>query len=152
MPSMPTAGGIKQMNTQFKLLFAAITGLALTGCSLLTPNPNHLPLGKTFHIESIDNRQPIMGSFTTLSFEKDNRAYGLASCNSFMAHYQTNEHSLLISSIGTTRKQCSTQLMRQENEFISALENAKFWAYDAGTKKLTIIYGKQQELVLTLSQ
>ncbi|MFT0213037.1 META domain-containing protein [Pseudomonas sp. F1_0610] len=140
------------MNSQFKLLCAVITGLTLTGCSLLSTNPKQLPLGKTFHIESIDNRQPIMGSFTTLSFEKDNRAYGLASCNSFMAHYQVSDHSLLISSIGTTRKQCSAALMRQENEFIAALESAKFWTYDASTKKLIITYGKQQELVLTLSQ
>lgn len=141
------------MTTQLKKIFIlSIASLTLAGCSLFTPHSNHLPLGKTFHIESINTHQPIIGSFTTLSFEKDNRVYGLASCNSFMAHYQLNDHSLLISSIGTTRKQCSAALMRQESEFITALETAKFWTYDASTKKLTITYGKQQELVLTLSQ
>jgi heat shock protein HslJ/uncharacterized membrane protein len=68
----------------------------------------------------------------TLSFEKD-AVSGNAGCNTFRGGYVVDGKGVKIGPLGATRMACAEDLMKQEREFLAALESAVKWAVEGDT-------------------
>lgn len=133
-----------------KSLPAVFALTLLAGCASNAPkDAPTLPVASTFSLHSINGVNALDNSFASISFEKDHRAYGIASCNNFLAHYQLENHYIIFSSVGTTRKMCSAELMQQEQLFIKALEQSKTWKYSPEHGTLSINFGDNESIVFT---
>lgn len=72
-------------------------------------------------VEDIDAGGIIDRSRVTISFDKEGRVAGKASCNSFMGGYTQTGNGLVFAGIATTMMACPTALMDQEREFLATL-------------------------------
>jgi heat shock protein HslJ len=68
----------------------------------------------------------------TLSFEKA-AVSGNAGCNTFRGGYVVDGKGVKIGPLGATRMACAEDLMKQEREFLAALESAVKWAVEGDT-------------------
>ncbi|MBD2180810.1 META domain-containing protein [Planktothrix sp. FACHB-1355] len=92
-----------------KIMQRSLNGTSWTLVSWGTANARSSPLRNT----------RITAQFT------NNTMSGLASCNNYNASYQTNGNNLTVNSPATTRKACSPDIMRQESEYLAALQSAQ---------------------------
>lgn len=87
-----------------------------------------------WHVNGFNNgRQAVVGLLEeksiTLSFEAG-AVSGNAGCNTFRGAYVVDGRSVKIGPLATTRKACPEPLMKQEREFLAALESAVEWAVE----------------------
>ena len=68
----------------------------------------------------------------TLSFERG-AVSGDAGCNTFRGTYVVDGRTVKIGPLATTRKACPEELMKQEREFVAALESAVTWSVEGDT-------------------
>jgi heat shock protein HslJ len=68
----------------------------------------------------------------TLSF-KAGAVAGHAGCNSFRGTYVVDGQSVKIGPLAATRMACAEDVMKQEREFLAALESAVTWAVEGDT-------------------
>ena len=68
--------------------------------------------------------KPLDQTEITLRFG-ENQINGSSGCNRYMASYQLTENQLKIASAASTRMACEGQVMRQESQFLSALQAAQ---------------------------
>jgi len=68
----------------------------------------------------------------TLSF-KAGALSGDAGCNTFRGAYVVDGKGVKIGPVATTRKACAEDVMKQEREFLAALESAVTWAVEGDT-------------------
>jgi heat shock protein HslJ len=134
-----------------KAVMGALTGTlryAITGDRLtLTPvlgaplafqsEPAPKLQGVNWNVTAFNNgRQavvsPLMGTTLTMTFDKG-QVHGSSGCNTYRAAYTSEGNRLSIGPAVTTRKACPAEgVMRQEREFLAALESAKLWAISGG--------------------
>jgi heat shock protein HslJ len=69
---------------------------------------------------------PLSNTRITAKF-KGNIVSGNASCNQYMASYQTNGSHLTINHVGVSRKLCAEEIMRQEGQYLTALQNTQHY-------------------------
>ena len=75
---------------------------------------------------------PLLGTTITMTFS-NGLVTGSSGCNTFRAPYTSQGNRLSIGPATSTRKTCPAEgVMKQEREFLSALESAKVWAMDGG--------------------
>jgi len=83
-----------------------------------------------------DGRKALMGTLRgttlTLSFA-GGTVSGSAGCNTFRGTYKVQGDRVAIDRLSTTRKACSGQgVMKQESNFVAALERAETWKIEEG--------------------
>jgi heat shock protein HslJ len=75
---------------------------------------------------------PVLGTKLTMTFS-GGMVQGSSGCNTFRAPYTSQGNRLSIGPVTSTRKTCPAEdVMKQEREFLAALESAKVWAMDGG--------------------
>jgi len=74
---------------------------------------------------------PLTGTVLTVTFE-NGAIVGNAGCNSFRAAYTRDGDRLTVGPAAATRKQCKSDVMKQEQEFLAAIESATTWGVDHG--------------------
>jgi heat shock protein HslJ len=87
-----------------------------------------------------DGRRAVLrtlrGTTLTLSFAKGTVS-GSAGCNTFRGTYKVQGDRVAIGSLSTTRKACPGEgVMKQEANFVAALEKAATWKIDGGELQL----------------
>ena len=95
-------------------------------------------------VEWIVDRPVMDYSPASLTFGKEGRLSGNASCNLIMASYTVDGDQLTIGPVGATRKLCPPALMEQEQRFLAALEdvvraeirNELLYLYSADAREL----------------
>ena len=76
-------------------------------------------------IKSIQDKAVIKKSAARLSFNAESRLAGSASCNNISSSYKSQNSTLTIGAIATTRKMCLPALMEQESQLLRALSKVK---------------------------
>lgn len=75
---------------------------------------------------------PLLDTALSVRFE-DGKVTGNAGCNRFSGTYTRDGAQLSVAStVATTRMQCGDDVMRQEREFLAAVQAAVTWAIDVG--------------------
>jgi heat shock protein HslJ len=73
---------------------------------------------------------PLLGTTITMTFS-NGLVTGSSGCNTFRAPYTSQGNRLSIGPATSTRKTCPAEgVMKQEREFLAALESARVWAMD----------------------
>ena len=97
-----------------KVMQRRLDGTSWTLVSWGTANAPNTPLRNT----------QITAQFTS------NAIRGSASCNSYNATYRTNGSNLTVNNPATTRKACLPEIMRQESQYLAALQTAQRYRID----------------------
>jgi len=111
-------------------LFIALSAI-LTACSTLTPTAVESLQGN-WKIQTILNKAVIKNSKTQLRFDEESKLSGSASCNNISSRYESQDSTLTISHIASTRKMCLPALMEQETQLLQALNKVKRYQLNDG--------------------
>lgn len=76
--------------------------------------------------EETNSTVPLKGTEITVNFTND-RVSGFSSCNQYMTNYTKEGNKLNINTPATTRKACPSEIMQQEFEYLTALEEAQWY-------------------------
>lgn len=131
------------------ILFSA---LLLGGCQANDMNDalNLASLEDTqWLLEDLNGHGVIDNARTTLIFKKDNKMGGNGGCNQWFGSYKQTEEKISIDSIGSTKKLCIGASMKQETDFLQALNHIEKAYYDDKNRLLIDISGKEKPLVFT---
>ena len=71
------------------------------------------------------NEQPILAESEINAEFAEGRVNGSAGCNSYFADYQLEDTQLNIETIGSTKKACPDDLMKQETAYLNLLDKAE---------------------------
>ena len=112
------------------LLVAISTTLTACNSSSALPSPETLP--GTWLVGSIQGKAVIAKSKAQLIFTNKNMLTGSASCNNISTRYSSQNSTLKIGPIATTRKMCSPSLMDQEAVLLKALSKVKRFQLNNG--------------------
>ena len=115
---------------QLSLFVALLTTLTACNSSSAIPSPETLPGG--WLVQSIQGQHIIAKSTVKLIFSSENRLSGSASCNNISTSYNTQDNSLSIAAIATTRKMCLPALMEQESTLLQALDRVRRFEINNG--------------------
>lgn len=77
-----------------------------------------------WNLVSLDN-QPILSESEITAEFAEGRVNGSAGCNSYFADYQLDNTQLNIETIGSTKRACPDDLMKQESTYLSLLDRAE---------------------------
>ncbi len=108
-----------------KALILTCVAASLSACTNLPGE--QLQKSQHYQVEWIGERPLIDRSMLTLILGDNQRASGMAGCNTWFAEYQLSADKLTLHSIGTTRKLCAPALMEQEQRFLASLAQVKRW-------------------------
>ncbi|MEB3282945.1 MAG: META domain-containing protein [Lyngbya sp.] len=101
---------------------------------------------KTWVLVSLEDgtvsRVPLKGTEITVNFTED-QVRGFSSCNQYMTTYTKEGNKLSINALATTRKACPPEVMRQEFQYLTALEEAQ-WYEISPQGQLKISYKTQR--------
>ncbi|MGL5081192.1 MAG: META domain-containing protein [Microcoleaceae cyanobacterium] len=73
----------------------------------------------------------------------DGKVAGSSGCNRYIGSYQTEENTLKVSEIATTKKACPEPILKQESRFVMALQGAQNYEISP-QQQLTIFYNSQE--------
>lgn len=76
--------------------------------------------------EGTVSRIPLKGTEITANFTED-QLNGFSSCNQYMTNYTKEGNKLSINPFATTRKACASEIMKQEFQYLIALEEAQWY-------------------------
>ncbi|MDY7020685.1 MAG: META domain-containing protein [Cyanobacteriota bacterium] len=105
---------------------------AETGSGILTFAPQTMGQleNLTWVLVSLENgtesRVPLRGTEITVNFT-ENQVQGFGSCNQYLTDYTKQGNTLDLNVLATTTKSCPTEIMRQEFQYLKALENARWY-------------------------
>ncbi|TDR31496.1 META domain-containing protein [Hydromonas duriensis] len=123
----------------FRTLSTAFAlSLSLVACSTYTSNTPNMtsPMKHTleegeWHVEDLARKGIVDSSVISMTFDKNGRVSGSASCNRFNGQYTAQGSSLNISKTASTRMMCSPALMNQESLFLALLEKTQSYSFTA---------------------
>jgi heat shock protein HslJ len=118
---------------QLSLIFALLTTISACHSTYVTATSETLP-GR-WVVKSIQD-QPIIKSSAELVFSNENKLSGLVSCNHISTSYSTQDNSISIAAIATTRKMCRPLLMEQESTLLQALDKVRRFEINDGQLSL----------------
>lgn len=126
-----------------KFCFILMCCLVATSCS--ANNQKYKIKNEVNILHNIQNKNYVLknsikNSEITLVFEKDNRVIGKSGVNNYFGNYKLNGNILEISQCATTRMAGPTDLMKQEQDFLKKLSEAK-----------TIHQTKNGDIIITTS-
>lgn len=136
------------LERDFLASFSGALAVAILGDEMTLTRPNGstalrferqaLPrlAGVEWEVTGFNNgRQAIVGVLNetriTLKFE-DGQVSGSSGCNRFGGSYSTDEGTLSIGMLRTTRMACPGEVMEQEQQFLAALKSASSWVIVRG--------------------
>ncbi|PKI17529.1 META domain-containing protein [Colwellia sp. 12G3] len=99
--------------------------ITLTACNSSSSIPAHETLTGNWLVGSINGNPVITGSIVQLKFTLENTLSGSASCNNISTSFSSQNNSINIGPIATTRKMCLPALMDQEALVLQALSKVK---------------------------
>lgn len=108
---------------------AQLATMLLAGCTAMNagppgsaaPRPAGEPLAGEWRVEDIDGTGVAAGSELSIAFAPDGGVTGSAGCNRFFGRYAMEGADLRFSGLGTTKRACEPELMRQETRFLTGL-------------------------------
>jgi len=106
-----------------------------------------VPTDVAWRVSSINGIDVIDGSNVTLTFGADGRLHGVASVNNYTAPWTSDGNRLFISMAAATRMLGSEELMRQENSFLTALEDVTH--FKPLREGLVLLTSENGEIVLS---
>jgi heat shock protein HslJ len=132
------------------LILSDAQGTPVLSYAKIVPSlPEEHLIGTTWRLESFHTEDTVSSvlSGITISavFEEDGRVIGSAGCNTYFARYNLTGNQLSISTIGTTKMNCGTPgVMEQENTYLALLgkvttftiEGERMSVADAGSATL----------------
>ncbi len=118
-----------EMNDQGKLLVSYTTE-AGSGMMTFAPQESGVLENRTWVLtafeEGMTSRVPLNGTTITVHFTED-EVRGFSSCNQYVSSYARDGKRLIINPFATTRQACPSEIMRQEFDFLTALEEAQWY-------------------------
>ena len=127
---------------QLLLLMTISTTLTACNSSSTLPPPERLP--GSWMISSIQDNPVIANSKATLVFTEENKLSGSASCNNISSSYSSQNNTLKIAPIATTRKMCAPALMKQEASLLQSLSKVKRFQLNDGELSMFDQQGRLQ--------
>lgn len=112
-----------KLNRANKFFITILVSL-LTACSHSSAPKMNTIIGQ-WQVISIQETPVLNKSIVNISFDKENKLSGVASCNNISSQYTQNDNALIIGPVATTRKMCPPTLMSQESLMISTLSKVK---------------------------
>ncbi|MCA9980784.1 MAG: META domain-containing protein, partial [Anaerolineales bacterium] len=103
------------------LVYTAEEPSALTGTSWLVTGYNN---GREAVVS------PLLDTEITVLFGEEGQLSGNASCNTFSGGYTLDGDAIAVGPLATTRMMCAEEVMQQETEFLTALQNAATFSQD----------------------
>jgi putative lipoprotein len=85
---------------------------------------------------------------TILEVGADGAISGTGGCNAMRGRATISGDTIVFSSIASTRKACSPAVMDQESKFFAALNDTQTWRVDSVRRKLILIDGKGNPVVV----
>lgn len=76
--------------------------------------------------ETTGSTPPFQGTQITANFTK-NQLSGNSGCNQYMTSYRREGNKVFINPFATTRKACPPEIMKQEFQYLTALEGAQWY-------------------------
>jgi len=119
---------------QLSLFVVLLT--SITACNSSSVIASTEPLYGRWIVQSIQDQRIIDKSTAKVIFSPDNKLTGSASCNSIATSYNTQNNSLSIGPIATTRKMCQPALMEQESTLLQALAKVRRFEINNGQLSL----------------
>jgi heat shock protein HslJ len=148
------------MNRFLNTILLIATGSILAACAAGWNTPQQKEdaplLAGTWHVEDIDQGGVIDDVSVTVQLIGENQISGSTGCNRYSGIVDLNDQAFVVSKTVSTRRACVTAIAKQEQRFLTALNEAarytieaQIWLviYDASDKprlKLTRIKSKQQ--------
>ena len=84
----------------------------------------------------------------TVAFEQGGQVLGTGGCNTFMGRYQTDENTLSVGSLASTRRACADAAsQRQETTYLNDLQQVRSLQVAGGTLTLSTESGKTLQFV-----
>ncbi len=119
--------------TYIKQLVLLVTiSTTLTACNSSTGLTAPETLPGIWLVESIQGKAVMTKSMAQLNFNQENKLTGSASCNNISSSYSTQNNSIHIGPVATTRKMCLPALMEQETRLLQALNKVKRFQLNNG--------------------
>lgn len=121
----------------FKMLFFVMFSSTLVACA--SHNQKNETVSKTptltgtWQVEDIDQGGVIDNAMVTIEFLEDGRISGSTGCNRFSGSLKTEEATFVVSKTITTRRACVPAIAKQEQRFLSALNEAAYFKVEADT-------------------
>lgn len=117
-----------------------LDGEVYEGCG---GNPLDLLADHEWVIDDINNEGIIDNSRITITFDREGRAFGVSSCNSYSAAYELTGENLTFKAPMGTLKACAPALMNQEQKYLKLLSTVTRYNIDGyGALILTTKDGK----------
>lgn len=133
-------------------IVALVFGIALAaGCTNRRDDgaPPALP-GTHWLAENIGANPVVVGAQSTLVFseETEGQVNGNAGCNLYFGTVTIESDSMRFGPLGATLRMCGNDaLMRQERDFLDALENTRKFSFSADGKMLMLTGADDADLV-----
>jgi heat shock protein HslJ len=99
-----------------------------------TINPN-LPTG-TFTIITLVNNKDIPKNLTLTFNAKTNSVSGFSGCNRFFGNYNSENNSIKINSLASSKMLCNEEAHKTENDLLQALEKSTSFSSERDTLRL----------------
>ena len=117
-----------------------LDGKVFEGCG---GDPMDLLAEHEWVVEDIAKQGIIDNSRVTINFDREGRAYGVSSCNSYSAAYELTGENLIFKAPMGTLKACAPALMNQEQKFLELIGKVNRYDIDGyGALILTTKDGK----------
>ena len=132
------------MNGIKPLLFLLTVSTTLSACNSPSTLPSPGGLSGSWLISSIQDKPVIANSKAKLVFSEENKLSGSASCNNISTSYSSENSTLKIAPIATTRKMCAPALMKQEAILLQSLNKVKRFQLQNGELSMFDQQGRLQ--------
>jgi heat shock protein HslJ len=137
------------MKTNHKLAFLFMAAVMIFLLNACTPKESAELTGTKWSLvsygEASSVTQAVSGA-TTLDFGGDGKISGKAGCNSYGGRYTINGTDLKFGEVISTLMACADEnLMRQESEYLMALQSAA--AFEMSGDRLVIHYDSNQSVL-----
>jgi heat shock protein HslJ/uncharacterized membrane protein len=105
-------------------------------------------LGTAWRLENLAGADVVDGAQATLEFPSEGRASGNGTCNRFNGVVTVEGDSIRFGGVAATRKACAEGLMRQEESYFAALQDAERYETDGESLRIHAA-GRPEPLVFT---
>ena len=87
----------------------------------------------TWRVEDINEGGVIDNTMVTIRFVESDKIAGSTGCNRYSGSVATTNEKFVVSKAVTTRKMCAPAIVKQEDRFLTALNDATRYEIESGT-------------------
>ena len=133
-------------------LMLAVMGM-IAGCTSTDEeqpaNAEPVELTGTWRVEDINEGGVIDNTMVTIRFVEFDKIAGSTGCNRYSGSVTTTNEKFVVSKAVTTRKMCAPAIVKQEDRFLTALNDATRYEIESGTWLVIYDGTNKQRLKLT---